>query len=60
MHYMGGRDGKIENLKKEGKLNISNFILFYTINLATLNVYTKFEDPESTDRVCLQVGARDL
>ena len=34
-------EGKIENLKKEGKMRISTFIFIYTIHFAYLNVYTK-------------------
>ena len=34
MHYIGVRDGK--KIEKEGKINISTLIFFYTIYLATL------------------------
>ena len=34
--------------EEEGKINIGTLILFYTIYLATLKVYTKFKDPGST------------
>ena len=50
IHYIGVRDGKIENLEKKGKININNLIFFYTIYLTTLQVYAKFEDPGSTSR----------
>ena len=40
MYYTGVRDGK---KKKEGRINLS-FVFCSTIYLATLNVYTKFED----------------
>ena len=30
MHYKGVRDGKKRNSEKEGKINISTFIFFYT------------------------------
>ena len=33
--------------EKEGQINISTLIFMHTINLAILNVYTKFEDPGS-------------
>ena len=43
MYYIRVRDGKKE---KEGKINlpVSSFVFCPTIYLATLNVYTKFED----------------
>ena len=44
MYYIGVRDGKKEKLKKKAKINLSILIFFPTINLATLKVYTKFED----------------
>ena len=37
-------EGKIENLKKEGKMSISILIFIYTIHFACLKVYTKFEN----------------
>ena len=38
-------EGKIENLKKEGKMRISILIFIYsTIHFAYLKVYTKFEN----------------
>ena len=40
MYYIGLRDGKKE---KEGKINIS-VVFCPTIYLASLSVYTKFED----------------
>ena len=40
-------EGKIENLKKEGKMSFNIFIFIYTIHLAYLNVYTKFENTDS-------------
>ena len=44
MCYIRVTEGKIENLKKEGKMRISTLILnfIYTIHLAYLKVYTKF------------------
>ena len=42
MCYIGVTEGKIE---KEGKMRISIFIFIYTIHLAYLKVYTKFEEP---------------
>ena len=44
MYYIGVRDGKKE---KEGKINFSSSVFCPTIYLATLNMYTKFEDPGS-------------
>ena len=37
-------EGKIENLKKEGKMRISILIFIYTIHFAYLKVYTIFEN----------------
>ena len=44
MYYTGVRDGKKQKWKKKAKLNFSILIFFPTIYLATLKVYTKFED----------------
>ena len=44
MCYKGVTEGKIE---KEGKLSFSIFIFIYTIHLAYLKVYTKFENTGS-------------
>ena len=44
MCYIGVTEGKIE---KEGKMNFSIFIFIYTIHLAYLKVYTKFENTGS-------------
>ena len=44
MCYMGVTEGKIE---KEGKMSLSIFIFIYTIHLAYLKVYTKFENTGS-------------
>ena len=43
MSLIGVTEGKIENLKKEGKMRISILIFIYTIRFAYLKVYTKFE-----------------
>ena len=40
MYYIGVRDGK----KEKGKINLCSFVFCPTIYLATVNVYTKFED----------------
>ena len=40
MCYIGVTEGKNE---KEGKISFSIFIFIYTIHLAYLKVYTKFE-----------------
>ena len=44
MCYIGVTEGKIE---KEGKMSFSIFIFIYTIHLAYLKVYTKFENTDS-------------
>ena len=41
-------EGKIENLKKEGKMRIITFIFIYTIHFAYLEVYTIFHNPKSS------------
>ena len=43
MCYIGVTEGKIE----KGKLNLSIFIFIYTIHLAYLKVYAKFENTGS-------------
>ena len=44
MCYIGVTEGKID---KEGKMSFSIFIFIYTIHLAYLKVYTKFENTGS-------------
>ena len=44
MCYIGVTEGKNE---KEGKMSFSIFIFIYTIHLAYLKVYTKFENTGS-------------
>ena len=44
MCYIGVTEGKIE---KEGKMSFCIFIFIYTIHLAYLKVYTKFENTGS-------------
>ena len=46
MYYIGVRDGKKQKWKKNAKINLRILIFFPTIYmyLATLKVYTKFED----------------
>ena len=39
MRYRRVTEGKIENLKKEGKMRISTLIFIYTIHFAYLKVY---------------------
>ena len=39
MCYIRVTEGKIENLKKEGKMRISTLIFIYTIHFAYLKVY---------------------
>ena len=48
MCYIRVTEGKIENLKKEGKIRISILIFIYTIPFAFLKVYTKFHNPKSS------------
>ena len=48
MCYIRVTEGKIENLKKEGKMRISTLIFIYTIHCAYLKVYTKFHNPKSS------------
>ena len=42
MCYIRVTEGKIENLKKEGKIRISTLIFIYTVLFAYLKVYTNF------------------
>ena len=44
MCYRGVTEGKIENLKKEGKMTISTLIFIYTIHFGNLKVYTEFHN----------------
>ena len=48
MCYISMTEGKIENLKKEGKMRISTLISIYTIHFAYLKVYAKFHNPKSS------------
>ena len=48
MCYIGVTEGKIKNLKKEGKMRINILIFIYTIYFAYLKVYTKFHNPKSS------------
>ena len=43
MCYIGVTEGKIENLKKEGKMMISILIFIYTIHFAYLKMYTNLK-----------------
>ena len=47
MYYIREKEGKIENLKKEGKMRISILISIYTVHFAILKMYTKFENTGS-------------
>ena len=47
MYYIREKEGKNENLKKEGKMRISILISIYTVHFAILNMYTKFENTGS-------------
>ena len=48
MCYIGVTEGKIDNLKKEGKMRISILVFIYTIHFAYLKVYIKFHTPKSS------------
>ena len=48
MCYIRVTEGKIENLKKDGKMKISTLIFINTIHFAYLKVYTKFHNPKSS------------
>ena len=43
MCYIRVTEGKIENLKKEGKMRIGILIFIYTVHLAYLKVYKKIK-----------------
>ena len=47
MYYIREKEGKNENLKKEGKMRISILIFIYTVHFAILKMYTKFENTHS-------------
>ena len=47
MYYIREKEGKNENLKKEGKMRISILISIYTVHFAILKMYTKFENTGS-------------
>ena len=47
MYYIREKEGKNENLKKEGKMKISILISIYTVHFAILKMYTKFENTGS-------------
>ena len=47
MCYIRVTEGKIESLKKEGKIRVSSLIFIYTIHFAYLKVYAKFHNPKS-------------
>ena len=47
MYYIRVKEEKDEKLKKEGKMRIGILIFIYTIHLAYLKVYTKFENTGS-------------
>ena len=48
MCYIRVIEGKIENLKKEGKMRIHTLIFIYTIHFVYLKVYTKFHNHKSS------------
>ena len=47
MYYIREKEGKIENLKKEGKIRISILISIYTVHFAILKMFTKFENTQA-------------
>ena len=47
LYYIREKEGKNENLKKEGKMRISILISVYTVHFAYLKVYTEFENTGS-------------
>ena len=47
MYYIREKEGKNENLKKEGKMRIGILISIYTVHFAILKMYTKFENTGS-------------
>ena len=47
MYFIREKEGKNENLKKEGKMRISILISIYTGHFAFLKMYTKFENTGS-------------
>ena len=47
MCYIRKIEGKIENLKIEGKTRVSTLIFIYTVHFAYLKGYTKFQNPKS-------------
>ena len=47
MCHIRRTEGKNENLKKKGKMSFNIFIFIYTIHLAYMKVYTKFENTGS-------------
>ena len=47
MYYIREKEGKNENLKKEGKMRIRILISIYTVHFAILKMYTKFENTGS-------------
>ena len=47
MYCIGVTEENIENLKKKGKMRMSNLIFIYTIQFDYLKVYTIFENTGS-------------
>ena len=47
MYYIREKEGKNENLKKEGKMMISILTSIYTVHFTILKVYTTFENTGS-------------
>ena len=47
MYYIREKEGKNENLKKEGKMSFIILISIYTVQFAILKMYVKFENTGS-------------
>ena len=47
MYFIREKEGKNENLKKEGKMRNSILISIYTVHFAFLKMYAKFENTGS-------------
>ena len=48
MCYIRVTEGKVENLKKEGKMRISTLVFIYIIHFSYLKVHKKFHNPKSS------------
>ena len=59
MYYIRVKEGKNENLKKEGKMRISILISIYTVHFSFLKVYTKFENNGSNRSWEISIGEKE-